>query len=346
MLYIQKTAQISPQETILHKDVDTINAAVNGKLLAKEPLYPFIPAGILRRMGKSVKMGVGAALTIIEKDELNGIIIGTANGGMNDCMKFLQQIVDYEEGMLSPGNFVQGVPNAIASQIGLLTNNKGYNNTHVHEGLAFENALMDAAMQLAENKNNSYLVGAVDEISDFYHNIEILKGNFNTDNILAKDFYTNKQKGTIAGEGAALFVVNNQQEGSIAKLIGIDTFNNTDHEYLRKRLLDFKTKYLENASLDLIISGENGDERYDNYYATMEFTVGKDIPVAHFKHLCAEYSTANSYSFWLACQLFQNQEVPAHLLKTKNQPKQINRILIYNTYFGVQQSIILLEKSR
>ena len=344
MLYIHKTAQISPQETIFHIDADTIKHAVKGKLIAKEPLYPFIPAGILRRMGKSVKMGVGAALTIIEKDELNGIIIGTANGGMNDCMKFLQQIVDYEEGMLSPGNFVQGVPNAIASQIGLLTNNKGYNNTHVHEGLAFENALMDAVMQLAENKNNSYLVGAVDEISDFYHNIEILKGNFNSDNILAKDFYATKQKGAIAGEGAAMFVVNNQQEGAIAKLTGIDTFNNTDPEYLRKRLLDFKTKYQEEAPIDLIISGENGDDRFDKYYATMESTIGKDIPVVRFKHLCGEYSTATSYSLWLACQLLQNQEVPSHLLKSENHPKQINRILIYNTYFGVQQSIMLLEK--
>ena len=343
MLYIHKTAQISPQETIFHKDADTINPAVNGKLIAKEPLYPFIPAGILRRMGKSVKMGVGAALTIIEKQELNGVIIGTANGGMNDCMKFLQQIVDYEEGMLSPGNFVQGVPNAIASQIGLLTNNKGYNNTHVHEGLAFENALMDAVMLLSENKNNSYLVGAVDEISDFYHNIEILKGNFNSDNILSKDYY-NKHKGAIAGEGAAMFVVNNQQEGSIAKLTGIDTFNNTDPEYLRNRLLDFKTKYQEETSIDLMISGENGDERFDNFYAIMESTVGKDIPVVRFKHLCGEYSTATSYSVWLACLLLQHQDIPAHLLKTENQPKQINSILIYNTYFGVQQSIMLLEK--
>jgi len=76
----------------------------------------------------------------------------------------------------------------------------------------------------------------------------------------------------------------------------------------------------------------------------METTVGKDIPVVRFKHLCGEYSTAASYSLWLACQLLQNQEVPSHLLKSENHPKQINRILIYNTYFGVQQSIMLLEK--
>ena len=45
-----------------------------------------------------------------------------------------------------------------------------------------------------------------------------------------------------------------------------------------------------------------------------------------------------------ALLVVQNQEVPSHLLKTENQPNQINRILIYNTYFGVQQSIMILDK--
>ena len=67
---------------------------------------------------------------------------------MEDCIKFLNQIIDYEEGLLTPGNFVQSTPNAIAAQLGLMTANKGYNITHVHRGLSFENALLDTILML------------------------------------------------------------------------------------------------------------------------------------------------------------------------------------------------------
>ena len=62
---------------------------------------------------------------------------------MEDCIKFLNQIVEYKEGLLTPANFVQSTSNAAAAQIALVTKNHQYNITHVHRGLAFENALMD-----------------------------------------------------------------------------------------------------------------------------------------------------------------------------------------------------------
>ncbi len=117
-----------------------------------EPDYPGIPAGARRRMGKSVRMAVGAALPLLEKHpQPDGIIIATANGGMEDCIKFLNQILEYKEGLLTPGNFVQSTSNAAAAQIALVTKNHNYNITHVHRGLAFENALMDVMMLLKEN---------------------------------------------------------------------------------------------------------------------------------------------------------------------------------------------------
>jgi len=66
-------------------------------------------------MGKSIRMGVGAALPLMsETDSVNGIIMGSANAGMEECVKFLNQIVQYEEGQLTPGNFVQSTGNVIA----------------------------------------------------------------------------------------------------------------------------------------------------------------------------------------------------------------------------------------
>ncbi|MBS1974279.1 MAG: beta-ketoacyl synthase chain length factor, partial [Bacteroidetes bacterium] len=171
MFYIHDIACISPQKTFSEIDIEHLNCPVGGKLPAIEPAYEGIPLNILRRMGKAVRMGVGAALTIA-KQNAQGIIIGTANGGMEDCIRFLNQVIDYNEGVLTPTNFVQSTANAIASQIGLLTSNRGYNCTHVHRGLAFENAVLDTAMLLSENPSHRYLLGGIDEISAYNYNIE------------------------------------------------------------------------------------------------------------------------------------------------------------------------------
>src|SRR5690606_39795759 len=80
-------------------------------------------------------------------------------------------------------------PNAIAAQIGLLSKNKGYNITHVHRGLAFENALLDAMMTINENPAKNYLLGAVDEISAYNYNIDLLDGCFKKENITNADLY-------------------------------------------------------------------------------------------------------------------------------------------------------------
>ena len=169
-MYIHQTYCISAQQDLLQENIELINEPVEKKLLAIEPSYAQIPPGILRRMGKSIRMGVGAALPLMsETNAINGIIMGSANAGMDDCVKFLNQIVQYEEGQLTPGSFVQSTGNVIAGQLGLISKNKGYNITHIHLGLAFENALLDAMMQLNTNPSNSYLIGGVDEISPFQY---------------------------------------------------------------------------------------------------------------------------------------------------------------------------------
>lgn len=344
MLYIRQTACISPQETIFHTNMNTIHAAVDGKLKAIEPVYENIPPNILRRMGKAVRMGIGAALQILKNSEpANGIIIGTANGGIDDCTKFLQQIIEYDEGILAPGNFVQSVPNAIAAQLGLLTKNQGYNITHVHNGLSFENALIDATMQLIEHPDHNYIVGGVEEISSSYYNIEVLKGDFTTASVSTKDFYLPESKTSVAGEGAAMFLVGSNKKNSIAKIIGIDTIHTNETEKVKQKLENFLKQYLSSGKIDLLISGENGNNRLLKFYSTVESIIGNNTPVVRFKHLCGEYASASSYATWLACQLFLHQSVPSHLLKKESSPDNINKIIIYNNFAGVQHSFVLIE---
>src|SRR6185436_11909846 len=107
-MFIHKSICISPQHTFPEVNIEDIVSSADNKLTVIEPKYENIPLNTLRRMGKAVRMGVGAAMNLIkEYPYLNGIIIGTSNGGMEDCIKFLNQVFDYNEGTLTPKNFVQ-----------------------------------------------------------------------------------------------------------------------------------------------------------------------------------------------------------------------------------------------
>lgn len=303
-----------------------------------EPAYEGIPPGILRRMGKAVRMGIGAALPLIKQEpSANGIIIGTANGGMEDCIKFLNQIIDYEEGMLTPGNFVQSTPNAIAAQIGLLSKNKGYNITHVHRGLAFENALLDAMMTINENPAKNYLLGAVDEISAYNYNIDLLDGCFKKENITNADLYDTGSPGTIAGEGAAMFMVNGNPENALAAVKAVQTIHTKDETEAGRVMQQFMHEHFTGREKpDVLLTGENGDVRLLKYYTEIESLFDEHTIIARFKHMCGEYATASAVALWLSC----NNQWPVHMTKKQGTASTIRNIIIYNNYRGLQHAFM------
>lgn len=348
MLYIHQTSCISPQQTFAGAAIDLLQEAVNNKMQVVEPSYEGIPTGILRRMGKAIRIGVGTALPLIRANShpIDGIIIGTANGGMEDCIKFLNQIIDYKEGMLTPTNFVQSTTNAIAAQIALLSSNKGYNATHVQRGLAFENALLDAMMLLKENSAANYLAGGVDEISAYNYNIDYLDGWFKKEPLAAKDLYTSGTPGSLAGEGSATFLVNAVKEGALAAVTGIQLLHTANEGLAADQLKLFLQKQLPaGEKIDLLLSGEDGDSRMQPYYTAFETVVGTASNVARFKHMTGEYATASAAALWLACNILQQQQLPAHMIKSQTaSTKDFRRILICNTHKGRQHSFILVEK--
>ena len=56
-MFIHYNNCISPQQTFGKADIGTLHENVGNKLKAIEPSYEGIPPGILRRMGKAVRMG-------------------------------------------------------------------------------------------------------------------------------------------------------------------------------------------------------------------------------------------------------------------------------------------------
>lgn len=350
MFYIHETTCISPQQTFLQDAVfnigiDNFNETKNNILFAVEPNYEGIPSGILRRMGRAVRLGIGAAMPLLQKTTKvpDGFIIGTSMGGMEDCIKFLNQIIEYNEGQLTPTNFVQSTPNAIAGQLGLMNKNKGYNITHVHRGFSFENAVIDADMMLAENPGNSYLLGAVDEISTYNYNIERLDGTYKDEPCSVKDLYSSTTKGSIAGEGSAMFMVNDDPTNATAKLNAVHIFHTEDADIVNDQLKKFIDTYLQGENPDLLLSGENGDNRYLDFYKSSELIAGKGVTIARFKHISGEHPTATGLACWMACEILKRNTLPQHMIKS-GESKAIKKILIYNNYKGRQHSMMLLEK--
>lgn len=343
MFYIHQSSCISHQPTFNDVDLDDLKQSENNLVHAIEPKYENVPLGQLRRMGRALRMGVGTGMKLLGQNKVDGMLIGTANGGIEDSIIFLNQIHDYEEGRLTPTNFVQSTYNAIAGMMGMITVNHGYNATHVHRGHAFENVALDAAMLLKENPDNSYLIGGVDEISVKNHRLVSLAGWYRHDPVSNFDLYKSDATGTLPGEGAAMFIVNNKSEGAKARLKSLKMVNSLDENYVQEQLRLFLKENAEGGKIDLFLQGENGDNRLLKYYTACESLMEEETTVARFKHAFGEFQTVSALALWLSTFVLQGQKMPEHFIK-KNSATAFNRVLIYNNYQGVQHSFMLVER--
>src|SRR5690606_9185692 len=132
-----------------------------------------------------------------------------------------------------------------------------------------ENALIDVQMLLKENPQNAYLLGGVEEISNYNYNIEYLGGWYKKEDLSNADLYEKPSPGSIAGEGAAMFEVNNISENAIARLKGIEVIHSSDIKVIKTRIQQFLSAHLP-EKIDLLLSGENGDERFNPFYLAVE----------------------------------------------------------------------------
>ncbi|MCE6991348.1 beta-ketoacyl synthase chain length factor [Dyadobacter sp. CY323] len=347
-MYITDSTCISPQRTFDHSFLDgDVQRNQGVRYSAIEPNYgQLIPAGLLRRMGKAVRMGVGAGLPLIQKTPVDGIILGTANGGLEDCLRFLNQIVDYKEGTLTPTNFVQSTPNAIAGNLALMSKTTGYNITHVHKGLAFEAALLDALLLLQENQLKTLLVGSVEEISDYNHNIDSLAGAFKTEDISSEELLSSDSPGSVNGEGSAMFVMESgRTDRTIARVVDVFQSSYLPESELEGAIFAFLERNgLTARDIDTLFLGVSGDNRTDHIYKNLNVNFFTDSNCYWFKHLAGDHPTASSFAFWLAVQLLAGKSIPDVCIYRHAQDRQPKNILIYNHFKGTQHGFILLGK--
>ena len=132
-------------------------------------------------MSRIIKMGVAAGSMALKQAGLsvpNGIITGTAYGCLDDTGIFLNKMIDNKEYALNPTPFIQSTHNTIGSQIALLLQCQGYNQTYTQGAFSFESALLDALLELTDSPSQSLLVGGVDEITAVSHALQKRFGIF------------------------------------------------------------------------------------------------------------------------------------------------------------------------
>lgn len=151
--------------------------------------------------------------------------------------------------------------------------------------------------------------------------------------------------GSIAGEGAAMFRVSGDPLDSSAVLRAIRTTHGATPDQLSIQIREFLRENLAGDPVDLLVSGENGDNRLLPFFESAERASGAKA-ILRYKQLCGEYPTASAMGLWLGClALDPGQILPAHLFKAGPIPGTCRHILLYNTYHGLQHGLMLLSRT-
>ncbi len=350
-MYIIDNSSISAQES--YKNSDYLQKLINHqgvKIYAAEPDYTgIIEPGQLRRMGKALRMGIASGLSLIKKhSKIDGIIIGTANGGLEGAMNFLNQIVDYDEGTLTPTNFIQSTPNNIAGQLAIMTNNINYNITHTNGALAFENALIDALLLLNENPKAKYIVGSVEEISKYNFNIDKAAGFYKDEEVELQNLLNIKTKGTVGGEGATMFVVTNEVENrdEYSKIIEVETLTEPDYSDVIERIDEILERHnIQISEIDAVLMGFNGDYKFDEWYRKLIEERFFNNNILSFKNLVGDYQTVSAFALKMANDILLGEKYSNFIEYKKKNNSKINSILIYNHFWSKQHSIMVVANN-
>lgn len=332
-------AAVSPQHSfggdIFSQPLVTVQENV---FACVEPDYrAYMAPNSIRRTTRILKVGLTVALQCMQDGGVavpGAIVTGTGKGSLSDTERFLKEIREYGETALNPTPFIQSTYNAVNGLIALQQKCTQYNNTFVHRGFSFENALLDGLLLLTEGSKD-VLVGAFEEITAEHFYIKSRIGHWKKEKISSDELYQHATPGTISGEGAAFFLLSDVPTAhTYAQLAGLKMVYKPKASYLQQFL---DTHGLALEDIDLVISGRNGDSNFDHYYDGLP----KELP---FKHLCGEYDTAGAFAMWLGGQIIKHQQVPGNWFPMMEVPGgPYKNVLIYNQFFGEQHSYILLR---
>lgn len=239
------------------------------RLGAQEPDYAGIISPMqLRRTGKAVRMGIGAAHACLQTARLakaDAVVVGTALGCLTDTEVFLRKMVTQDEQLLTPTAFIQSTHNTVAGQIALATGCHGYNNTIVQHGHSFEGAVIASALHLLEHPDETVLCGGVDELTETLLGLMQRIGVYTSRPFVPADT-EHTHRGAVAGEGAAFLLIGKHPEGAKACISGIELFSALTAPEASDRLQKILSDAGGLLNTDLLITGATGDWKYESAY--------------------------------------------------------------------------------
>jgi len=351
-VYINGISAISPQNTFESNNLpNNLDNDECQYLQIKTPEYKkYIPAVALRRMSKSLRIGVIAGLNAMQNaglDKVDAITTGTGLGNIEDTEKFLNKILDNNEQFLVPTSFMQSTPNVVGGQIALIKGIKTHNITYVSDNVAFESALIDVLMKFELNEISSALVGGFDVITDENYETKQNLNLWRKNKTKPLNLFDYSESGCLLGESASFFTLQNiKTEKTYAQIIDSEIIFNKNKE-LSSELISFLNKNkLSVNDVDLIIGGYNGDYEYDKKIDKFINQLFPNSTIATYKNICGEHFTASAFALWLASIILKNEDIPKNIIRKQSDNKEIKNILIWqNSFFKENLSgFILISK--
>ena len=320
---------------------------VGDKLSCVEPDYTaYFDVRQLRRMSRIIKMGMVAGMDALKESGVkvpDGIITGTGYGCLEDTGVFLTKMIGNHEQALNPTPFIQSTHNTIGSQLALLLQCQGYNQTYTQRALSFEHALIDAGMLLAGQRGQHLLVGSADEITPVSHALLRRFGILRRESAHSLALFTSGNRGTLNGEGAAYFVLSDTPTQGSIKIEAVSTlFKPSSVEIDREIDAVLSVGGISAGEVDVVLSGQCGDEQFDNGMHAAISGRFSEAMLAAFKHLTGEFPTASALALAMAARFMQAEDVP-NVMVTRHAERTPKRVLIYNRYLGIYHSLILLS---
>ncbi len=317
------------------------------RLTCLEPDYShYLDVRQLRRMSRIIKMGMACGMDALREAGVevpNGIITGTGYGCMEDTCVFLGKMIENKEQGLTPTPFIQSTHNTIGSQLALLLQCQGYNQTYTQRAFSFESALLDAIITLDDDPGHFVLTGAADEITNSSHAIQRRFGIFRRMSSDSIRLFDHTEPGTLNGEGAAYFLLSGTKGHDAVSLKGVATLYKPANGVVRNYATTFLRSFgMTGRDVDLVIVGKSGDTTNDLATGEIVSELFPSSMVGVFKHLTGEFPTASAIAMAIATRIIQAQQVP-EIMVDRFADRPPNTVLIYNPYFATHHSLILLR---
>ena len=346
-VYIQSVKQISVQKPLSDEWFEHPVYYKERRVPTLNPDYaPYFSPLQARRMCVLLKRALVLSRLALKEAAVempDAIISGTGLGCIDNTEKFLYSIMENEEKFLQPTYFMQSTHNILSSTIAIDLKCHGYNNTYVHRGASFENALLDAVMQMEQKRAQTILVGGFDELTDDYYQFFDRIGIWN---FATGDNAVSPKKSCFAGEAAvSMLLGNTRNEHSICEINDVGLMHKPTHEQMQETLHTILAKAgCTLSDIDAVLTGLSAHAENDRIYRDTTNALFGDIPVMQYKHLFGESFSSSAIGVYVALTCLRKGYAPAFLSAGKDEDiNGIKRILVYNHYRNKTHSFILLS---